>query len=98
MSKTVYDVIKKPVITEKTMAGAPMKRYTFEVDKNANKIEIKQAVEKIFGVQVASVNTMNVLGKMKRMGVHRGKRPDRKKAIVTLKKDSKDIAFFEGMF
>ena len=73
------------------------KKYTFEVAQDANKIEIKNAVEKIFGVKVASVNTMNVLGKYKRMGVHVGKRPDWKKAIVTLKEDSKTIEFFDGM-
>lgn len=95
--KTAYDVIRKPIITEKTMAGAAERKYTFEVAKDANKIEIKQALEEIFGVKVASVNTMNVLGKYKRMGVHVGKRPDWKKAIVTLKEDSKTIEFFDGM-
>jgi large subunit ribosomal protein L23 len=97
MSKTVYDVIQKPIITEKTMAGVADKKYTFQVATGANKIEIKQAVETIFGVQVAKVNTLNVLGKIKRMGVHSGKRPDWKKAIVTLKADSKTIEFFDGM-
>ena len=77
--KTVYDVIRKPIITEKTMGIMENKKYTFEVAQDANKIEIKNAVEKIFGVKVASVNTMNVLGKYKRMGVHVGKRPDWKK-------------------
>lgn len=95
--KTVYDVIRKPIITEKTMGIMESKKYTFEVAPDANKIEIKNAVEKIFGVKVASVNTMNVLGKYKRMGVHVGKRPDWKKAIVTLKEDSKTIEFFDGM-
>ncbi len=95
--KTVYDVIRKPIITEKTMGIMENKKYTFEVAQDANKIEIKNAVEKIFGVKVASVNTMNVLGKYKRMGVHVGKRPDWKKAIVTLKEDSKTIEFFDGM-
>lgn len=95
--KTVYDVIRKPIITEKTMGIMENKKYTFEVAQDANKIEIKNAVEKIFGVKVASVNTMNVLGKYKRMGVHVGKRPDWKKAIVTLEEDSKTIEFFDGM-
>lgn len=95
--KTIYDVIRKPIITEKTMGIMENKKYTFEVAQDANKIEIKNAVEKIFGVKVASVNTMNVLGKYKRMGVHVGKRPDWKKAIVTLKEDSKTIEFFDGM-
>lgn len=95
--KTMYDVIRKPIITEQTMALMEDKKYTFEVAKDANKIQIKQAVEEIFGVKVASVNTMNVLGKFKRMGAHVGKRPDWKKAIVTLKPDSKTIEFFDGM-
>ena len=95
--KTIYDVIRKPIITEKTMGIMENKKYTFEVAQDANKIEIKNAVEKIFGVKVASVNTMNVLGKYKRMGVHVGKRPDWKKAIVTLKEDNKTIEFFDGM-
>ena len=73
------------------------KKYTFEVAKTATKIDIKIAVEQIFGVEVASVNTMNNMGKTKRMGVHVGKRADWKKAIVTLKPDSKTIEFFDGM-
>ena len=95
--KTPYDIIKKPVITERSMSGTADKKYTFEVDVNANKIEIAQAVEEIFGVTVAKVNTMNVRGKEKRQGVHIGRRPDRKKAIVKLSGDSKSIEFFEGM-
>lgn len=96
-----YDIIKKPVITERSMEkiydrqGNEIKRYTFKVDVNANKIEIKKAVEEIFGVEVEKVNTMNVLGKKKRMGRNEGRRPSWKKAIVTLKKDSKAIEFFE---
>jgi len=97
MSKSVYDIIRRPVITEKTMEGAAEKKYTFEVAKDANKIEIKKAIEAVFGVKVAKVNTMNVLGKFKRMGVHVGKRPDWKKAVVTLTEDSKTIEFFDGM-
>lgn len=94
---SVYDIVRKPIITEKSMLAAEQRKYTFEVSKKANKIEIKKAVEEIFGVKVSSVNTMNVLGKFKRMGVHTGKRPDWKKAIVTLTRDSKTIDFFEGM-
>lgn len=97
MSKTAYDIIRKPIITEKSMNASADKKYTFEVAGSANKIEIKQAVEEIFGVKVEKVNTMNVLGKFKRMGVHVGKRPDWKKAIVKLTADSKTIEFFEGM-
>ena len=97
MRKTAYDIIRKPIITEKSMNASADKKYTFEVAGSANKIEIKQAVEEIFGVKVEKVNTMNVLGKFKRMGVHVGKRPDWKKAIVKLTADSKMIEFFEGM-
>ena len=64
---TAYDIIKRPIITEQSMADTEMKRYTFEVAKNANKIEIAKAVEEIFGVKVAKVNTLNMQGKMKRM-------------------------------
>ena len=73
------------------------KKYTFVVDKKSNKTEIKNAVEKIFGVKVESVNTMNMLGKKKRMGMNVGKRADWKKAIITLTEDSKTIEFFEGI-
>lgn len=96
-----YDIIKEPVITEKSMEkiydkqGNEIKRYTFKVDSNANKIEIKKAVEEIFGVSVEKVNTINVTGKEKRMGRYVGRRASWKKAIVTLKKDSKVIEFFE---
>ena len=95
--KSPYDIIKEPVLTEKSYDHLPEKTYTFIVDKNANKIEIRQAVEEIFGVKVAKINTMNVPGKEKRMGVHRGFRPDWKKAIVRLTEQSKTIEFFEGM-
>jgi large subunit ribosomal protein L23 len=95
--KTPYDIILRPVITERSMEKAGEKVYAFEVARDANKIEIRQAVETIFGVDVKSVNTMNVIGKMKRMGVHIGRRPARKKAIVRLKSESKPIEFFEGM-
>ena len=93
-----YDIIKKPVLTEKSYADMADKKYTFEVAVNANKTEIKLAIEEIFeGVKVESVNTMRTLGKMKRQGRTQGRTPEVKKAIVTLKKDSKNIPFFEGM-
>ena len=79
------------------MLGIADKKYTFEVAKDANKIEIKNAIEKVFGVKVKSVNTINMSGKMKRVGVHTGRRPSYKKAIVTLTEDSKTIEFFESM-
>ena len=95
---TAYDIIKRPIITEQSMADAEMKRYTFEVAKTANKIEIAKAVEEIFGVKVAKVNTMHVPGKAKRLGAGRlGRTKDWKKAIVQLTADSKTIEFFEGM-
>ena len=93
-----YDIIKKPVLTEKSYAAMSEKKYTFEVAISANKTEIKKAIEEIFeGVKVESVNTMRTLGKMKRQGRTQGRTPEVKKAIVTLKKDSKGIPFFEGM-
>lgn len=95
--KSPYDIIKKPIITEQSMENVADKVYVFEVARDANKIEIRQAVEEIFGVKVAKINTMNVPGKEKRMGVHRGFRPDWKKAIVRLTEQSKTIEFFEGM-
>ena len=95
--KSPYDIIKEPVLTEKSYDHLPDKTYTFVVDKNANKIEIRSAVEQIFGVQVDSVHTINSLGKMKRQGAHKGRRPSTKKAYVKLKKDSKGIEFFESM-
>ena len=95
--KSPYDIIKRPIITEKSMAGAERKCYTFEVARDANKIEIGAAVEKIFNVQVDGVNTMNYYGKEKRQGTKIGRRPQWKKAIITLKPNSKTIEFFEGM-
>jgi len=93
-----YDIIKKPVLTEKSYADMSDKKYTFEVAITANKTEIKAAIEEIFeGVKVESVNTMRTLGKIKRQGRTQGRTPEVKKAIVTLKKDSKGIPFFEGM-
>ena len=93
-----YEVIIRPIITERSMAGAAEKKYVFEVAPTAGKIEIKKAVEEIFGVKVAKVNTMNVPGKAKRLGAARpGRTKDWKKAIVQLTEDSKTIEFFEGM-
>ena len=92
-----YDIIIKPVVTERSMENMESKRYTFKVDTRANKSEIKKAVETIFGVKVKQVNTMNITGKKKRMGANVGKRPDWKKAIVTLTEDSKEIEFFESI-
>ncbi len=96
--KSAYDVIIRPVLTEKSYDQMNDKKYSFYVAVDANKIEIKQALESIFeGVKVASVNTMRIEGKVKRQGRFEGRRPERKKAIVTLKPDSKAIPFFEGM-
>ena len=93
-----YDIIRKPVITEQSMADVADKKYVFEVAMAANKTEIKAAVEAIFGVKVAKVNTLVVNGKVKRTGAYpAGKRADVKKAVVTLTADSKTIEFFEGM-
>ena len=93
-----YDIIRKPIITEQSMADVADKKYVFEVAMAANKTEIKAAVEMIFGVKVAKVNTAVVNGKVKRTGAYpAGKRADYKKAIVTLTADSKTIEFFEGM-
>ena len=95
---TAYDIIIRPVITERSMAAVADKKYVFEVAKTAGKIEIKKAVEEIFGVKVASVNTLNVPGKAKRMGAARpGRTKSWKKAYVQLAADSKTIEFFEGM-
>ena len=97
MERTAYDIIIRPIITEKSMALTAEKKYTFEVPRDVHKIEIKKAVEEVFGVKVSKVSTMNVLGKFKRQGVHLGKRPDWKKAVVTLSEDSKTLEFFDGM-
>lgn len=99
--KYAHDIIRKPIISERSMApvydreGNEIKKYTFEVPVTANKVEIKKAVEEVFGVKVAAVNTMRVMGKMKRMGRYEGRRASWKKAIVTLAKGSKTIEFFE---
>ena len=94
---TMHDIIIKPIVSEKSMDQLADRKYTFKVALNANKIEIRKAVEQIFGVKVEKVTTSRVRGKMKRMGVDTGKRPDWKKATVKLTADSKTIEFFEGM-
>ncbi len=92
-----YDILVKPVVTERTMQEAEEKKYTFNVNKKANKYQIKDAVEEVFGVKVAKISTMNMRGKLKKMGRTQGRRPDWKKAIVTLTPDSKEIKFFENV-
>ncbi len=94
---TAQDIVIRPVITEKSMTGIGMKKYTFEVAKCANKVEIAKAVEELFGVKVAKVNTMNVRGHYRRQGRHEGYTASWKKAIVSLTENSKPIEFFEGM-
>ena len=97
MNMTSHDIIKRPIITEQSMEGVAEKKYTFEVAKSANKIQIKKAVEEIFKVTVEKVTTINYIGKPKRMGVHAGYTSAWKKAIVTLTEDSKTIAFFDSL-
>jgi len=98
MAVTAYDIIKRPIITERSMSQTENKCYTFEVDRNANKIQIAKAVEEIFGVKVSKVNTLNMYGKAKRTGRYpAGRRAAWKKAMVTLTEDSKTIEFFEGI-
>ena len=92
------DIIIAPVLTEKSVAVLGEKKYTFRVADGANKVEIAKAVEEIFGVKVAKVNTISMKGKKRRMGRFEGYTSDWKKAIVTLKADSKTIEFFDGMF
>lgn len=96
--KSPQDIIIRPVISERSMAGIHQRKYTFEVAVDANKIEIGKAVEALFsGTKVEKVNTMNVRGKLKRMGRYSGYTSKWKKAVVTLKPDSKGIEFFESM-
>jgi len=95
--KTPYDVIIKPVISERSMDDAENKKYTFKVAKDANKTQVKLALEEIFGVEVEKVNIMNVKGKVKRMGRSVGRTADTKKAIVTLTQKSKEIEFFQSL-
>ena len=94
---TAYDIIIEPILSEKSYDGIPAKKYAFKVVKGATKTQIKAAVEKIFGVKVAKVNTCNYDGKLKRMGRNEGRRAAFKKAIVTLTADSKAIEFFESL-
>ncbi len=91
------DIVLGPIITENSMQGIQMSKYTFKVAKSATKISIAQAVEELFGVQVAKVNTMNVRGRYRRQGLHGGYTASYKKAIVTLTEKSKSIEFFESM-
>lgn len=95
--KTAYDIILTPVISEQSMDVAVDKKYTFKVATDANKTQVKRAVEEIFGVEVAKVNIMNYDGKVKRMGRNVGRTAAYKKAIVTLTADSKEIEFFQGL-
>ena len=92
-----YDVIISPILTEKSYDGIAEKKYTFKVASDATKTQVKVAVEDIFGVKVAKVNTVNVNGKKKRMGRNEGMTSPYKKAIVTLTEDSKTIEFFESL-
>ncbi len=93
-----YDIILRPVVTEESMTAMAMKKYTFYVNPDATKTQVKEAVEKMFeGTKVAKVNTMNIKGKKKRRGMIYGRTAERKKAIVTLTQDSEDIQIFEGL-
>ena len=95
--RSAYDIILEPVISEQSMDVAMDKKYTFKVATDANKTQVKHAVEEIFGVEVARVNIMNYDGKIKRMGRYVGRTAAYKKAIVTLTEDSNTIEFFDGM-
>ena len=95
--KLAQDIIIKPIITEASMMGIVSKKYTFKVASDANKVEIAKAVEELFGVKVAKVNTVTVNGKMRRYGRFEGYTASWKKAIVTLTEDSKTFEFFDGM-
>lgn len=91
-----HEIVRRPVVSEASMANMALGKYTFAVDTRANKTEIRDAVEKLFKVKVKTVNTMHVRGKQRRVGVHVGRRPDWKKAIVTLEEGQR-IEFFEGL-
>jgi len=96
--KTAYDIILRPIITEQSTEHVDIKKYVFEVARDANKIEIKNAIEEIFGVSVVKVTTLNMKGKKKHMGRYpEGSRRDWKKAVVKLSDGSKTIEFFEGL-
>ena len=92
-----YDIIRRPIMTEKSLSGVQRKVYTFEVMRGATKTDVKKAVEEVFKVKVVKINTVSVKRKPKRLGVHSGYTTAWKKAIVTLSDDSKPIEFFEGM-
>jgi len=92
-----HDIIIRPILTEKSYQDMTEKKYVFIVHPGANRTQVKQAVEEVFDVQVEKVNILRQLGKIKRQGVHSGRRPSVKKAYVTLKDSSKAIEFFEGM-
>ena len=94
---TAQDIILRPIVSEKSMAGIGGKKYTFEVAKSATKIEIARAVEELFGVKVNKVNTLHVRGHLRRQGKTQGYTSSWKKAVVTLTPGSKNIEFFEGM-
>lgn len=94
---TAQDIIIRPIITEKTMAGTGEKKYTFEVDKKSTKIDIKRAIETLFDVKVSKVNTLHVRGQLRRQGRTQGYTRSWKKAVVTLTDGSKTIEFFESM-
>ena len=97
MKRLAHDIILKPIITEESMMGTAFKKYTFKVAKDANKAEIKSAIEEVFGVKVAKVNTMNCKGHLRRYGRFQGYTPAWKKAIVTLTEESDTIDFFDGL-
>ena len=97
MKRTAHDIILKPIITEESMMGTAFKKYTFKVAKDANKAEIKAAVEEVFGVKVSKVNTLNCKGHLRRSGRYEGYTPAWKKAIVPLTEDSDTIDFFDGL-
>ena len=94
---TAHDIILRPIVSEKSMGGIADKKYTFEVAQSATKIDIGRAVEELFGVKVSKVNTLHVRGHLRRQGKTQGYTSSWKKAIVTLKPESKTIEFFEGM-
>lgn len=98
MNLCAHDIILRPIVTEHTMRGMQQRKYTFKVAKNANKIQIKGAVEELFGVKISKVNTLNCKGRYVRHRSTSGYRPDWKKAIVTLAPGSKTIEFFDNMF
>ncbi len=95
--KDLHDILKGPILTEKSYDSIPLKKYTFEVAMDANKTEIKNAVEQVFDVKVKNVNTLVRQGKIKRRGATKGRTARMKKAVVTLKEDSKPIEFFQSM-